>query len=157
MIAAATMESTPTMPTETRQFVTSATIPAMGTPATLAIVFMPMTAAIARPRSRNGNVSATVAFTFGKMTALPMPEHTRAATMSPRLGAKAAATVESPMIAGPSTRNGLRPIRSEYGPARTATAIPGAPYAATTRPAVPVETPNSRASGSRIGLITRPL
>ena len=50
--------SAPTIATETRQLVASATIPATGTPMTLAMVFMPITVPIALPRSRNGNVSA---------------------------------------------------------------------------------------------------
>ena len=124
---------------------------------TLAMVFMPITVPIALPRSRNGNVSAIVAFAFGKMTAAPTPEQTRAATMSAKLGAIEAASVDSPMTNGPMTRNGLRPMRSEYGPASSATAMPGAPYAATTRPAVPVVIPNSRAICSRTGLMTSPL
>ena len=118
---------------------------------------MPITAPIARPRSRNGKVSATVALMFGNRTDDPMPEAMRADTMSANVGAIAAAIVEMPMINGPTTRNGLRPIRSEYGPAISATAMPGAPYAATTSPAVPVVMPNSRAICSRTGLMTRPL
>ncbi len=38
-----------------------------------------------------------------------------------------------------------------------ATATPGAPYAATTNPAVPVLVPNSRAICSSTGFMTRPL
>ncbi len=135
--AAAAIESTPTIPSDTRQLVASDTMPAIGTPITLAIVLRPMTVAIA--------------------PAAPTPERIRPATMRPKVGANAASSVATPMMAGPATRNGLRPMRSEYGPATTATAMPGAPYAATARPAVPIESPNSRASGSSTGAMTRPL
>ena len=57
----------------------------------------------------------------------PMPDAMRAATIRGKVGAMAAAIVERPMMSGPTTRNGFRPMRSEYGPAISATAIPGAP------------------------------
>lgn len=88
-------------------------MPAIGTLATLAMVFIPMTAAIALPRSQNGKVSATVAFTCGKITALPTPEQLRAATISAKLGTNAATSVARPMTNGPMTRKGLGPIRSD--------------------------------------------
>src|SRR6266540_4062231 len=147
----------PTSATETRHVVASATIPASGTPRMLAIVFIPMTVEIAAPRSRYGNVSATVALMFGKITAAPAPATTRAAMMRGNDGAAAAATVARPITTGPPTRNGLRPIQSENGPAMRATTTPGAPYAATTSPTTPAELPNSSASCSSTGDITRPL
>ena len=78
------------------------------------------------------------------------------ATSSEKLVAKAASAVKTPMTSEPATRNRLRPKRSEYGPARTATTMPGAPYPATTSPATPVLTPNSLAMGSSTGAMTTP-
>ena len=47
----AARQRTPTIATETRQLVASATIPAIGMPTIDAIVFIPMTVAMARARS----------------------------------------------------------------------------------------------------------
>ena len=90
------------------------------------------------------------------MTDEPTPATIRSATSSPKLVANAARTVKTPMTTEPATRKRLRPNRSEYGPARRATRIPGAPYAATTRPAVPVLMSNSEAIGVRTGAMTTP-
>jgi len=132
-------------------------MPATGTPTMLASVFIEIVVDSTDPRSRYGNVSPIVALMFGKMSAAPTPEAMRAATTSSRVGATAAASVAAPMMSGPKTRKGLRPMRSEYGPASIATTMPGAPYAATTSPAVPVLVPNWSAICSRTGLMTRPL
>ena len=70
--------------------------------------------------------------------------------------ANALSSVKTPMISDPVTRNRFRPKRSEYGPVRTATTMPGAPYAATTSPAVPVVMLNSTAIWVSTGAMTIP-
>ena len=129
---------TPTSASDTRHDVASATMPAVGTPMTLAIVLNPMTVDIARPRSRYGNVSPMVALVFGKIIAAPMPATVRSAMSTRKLVANAEMSVNRPMRSDPATRKRLRPPRSENGPTMSETMMPGAPYAATSRPAVPV-------------------
>jgi len=74
---AAATERTPTIATDTRQLVPSATIPASGTPITEAMVFRPITVDIAVPRSRYGTLSPTVAVTLGQITEDPIPANMR--------------------------------------------------------------------------------
>ncbi len=107
------MASVPTIASDTRQLSSSAMIPAIGTPTMLASVFIEIVVDSTEPRSRYGKVSPMVALMFGKITAAPTPEAIRAATMRAKLGAIAAASVAMPMMSGPMTRNGFRPIRSE--------------------------------------------
>jgi hypothetical protein len=149
-------EQRPTIPTAIRQLVASATMPASGTPITPASVLSPITVPIALPRSRYVKLSPTVAVTFGKMSDPPMPEITRIAMRTAKLVAKAASSVKTPMTRDPATRNRLRPKRSEYGPVRRATTMPGIPYAATARPAVPVVIANSPATCVSTGAMTIP-
>ena len=129
-------------------------IPASGTPTTEAIVLRPMTVDMAGPRSRYAKLSPTVAVTLGQISDEPTPAIIRIATSTAKLVANAPRSVKIPMTSEPATRKRLRPKRSEYGPARTATTIPGAPYAATASPAVPVVISNSPATCVRTGAIT---
>jgi hypothetical protein len=104
-----------------------------------------MTVDIARPRSRYGNASPIVALVFGKIIAAPMPATVRSAMSTRKLVANAEMSVKRPMQSEPATRKRLRPPRSENGPTMSETRMPGAPYAATSSPAVPVLMSNSRA------------
>ena len=102
-------------------------MPAIGMPTTLAIVLNAITVEIARPRSRYGKLSPSVALTFGKMTDAPAPARARRMSSSPKLLTSEPSTVKMPMTIAPPTRNRLRPKRSEYGPLRIAMRMPGAP------------------------------